>query len=408
VLLAQVVKRQAVAPTDLPVSLKGLRIALRAAFPSSETLLVTKTQARTIFFTDFLGQADAWNNLWQHSDAPSPSARAELVAQWVEHFTPDARFQAITVQQDGKLVAALPLVGQRIRRFLTAGALPQNEWSSGGDLLLDPRCDVPLVLDTLADEVARMPWPLLWLDNVAFQEPRWQAFQAALDRCGMTTSLEPKDQVGKVEPAADWAAFEARLGGDFRRSRRRNVKRLLQAGPTELRIVRPESLDNIDALVHDGFAVEDRSWKGAAGTSVLKNAGMLEFFQRQARFLAQATHLELVYLVHLEKPIAFAYVWRAKGVRFVAKLGYDEEFRALGPGQTLIYLLMQRGYAESDCPLVDFWGSLQPWSAEWSTRTYPVGRLVIAPPRFASRSLFYLYKKLGKRPVEAIPAASAA
>lgn len=356
---------------------------------------------------EFRALTKDWNELWQRSDTPSPSARAELLAQWIEQFAPGAQIRALAIHHNGRLVAALPLVAHRIRRFLTAGALPQNEWTSGGDLLLDPRSDVPLVLDKLAAELCKLSWPLLWLDNVAFQEPRWQAFQAALDRRGMTTSLEPNDRVGQIEPAVDWATFEARLGGDFRRSRRRYAKRLQDTGPTELRIIRPESLEHIDALIHDGFAVEDRSWKGAAGTSVLKNAGMLEFFQRQARLLAQAAHLELVYLVHQENPIAFAYVWRAKGVRFVAKLGYDEAFRSLGPGQTLIYLLMQRSYAESDCPLVDFWGSLQPWSAEWSTRTYPVGRLVVAPPRLASRSLLYLYKN-GKRRFEPIPATPAA
>jgi CelD/BcsL family acetyltransferase involved in cellulose biosynthesis len=356
----------------------------------------------------FRHQAAAWNDLWRRSDTPSPSARAECVAQWMEHFAPRAEFRAVTVYENGKLVAALPLYGQRVRRYLTVGALPQNEWTSGGDLLLDPDADVPRVLDQLADEVAGTPWPLLWLENVAFGEARWSAFQAALSRHGIGTTLEQKDRVGQIEPAADWATYEAGLGGDFRRSRRRYLKRLQDAGPTELRVVRPEWPHQIDALIHDGFAVEDRSWKGAAGSSVLKNEGMLEFFQQQAKLLSASGHLELVYLVHQKQPIAFAYVWRAKGVQFVAKLGYDEAYRALGPGQTLIYLLLQRAYAEADRPLVDFWGSLQPWSAEWSTRTYPVGRLVIAPPRLASRSLLYLYKALRKRQFEPIPASAAA
>jgi CelD/BcsL family acetyltransferase involved in cellulose biosynthesis len=355
---------------------------------------------------EFRAAQSDWDDLWERSDTTSPSARSELVAQWVEHFASDAEFRAITVWHEGRLVAALPLVGQRFKRFLSIGALPQNEWTSGGDLLVDPRADIPRVLDQLAGELTKVSWPLAWLDNVPFEAPRWREFQAALARRSFATSLEPKDRVGQVEPAADWAAFEARLSGDFRRSRRRHAKRLCDAGPTELRIVTPQSLDEIDALVHDGFAVEDRSWKGAAGTSVLKNDGMLAFFQRQSRLLADKRQLELVFLVHDRQPIAFAYVWRAKGTRFVAKIGYDERFKSLGPGQTMIYLLMQRSYAESDCPLVDFWGSLQPWSAEWATRTYPIGRLVIAPPRLASRGLMFAYRRLRKRSPD--PASTAA
>ena len=368
---------------------------------------MTNYQASTLqSLADFRASATDWDDLWQCSDTTSPSARSDLVAQWVDHFAPNAQFRAITVRQDGQLVAGLPLVGQRVKRYLTVGALPQNEWTSGGDLLIDPESDVPLVLDHLVSELLRMPWPLAWLDGVAFEEPRWQAFQAALSRRGIATSLEPKDRVGQIEPAADWAQFESRLSGDFRRSRRRYAKRLFDAGPTELKVFRPESPDQLDALIHEGFAVEDRSWKGAAGTSVLKNERMLEFFQRQARLFAAGAHLELVFLVHQERPIAFAYVWRAKGVRFIAKLGYDEAFRQLGPGQSLIYLLMQRSFAESVCPLVDFWGSLRPWNADWSTRTYPVGRLVIAPPRLASRGLLFAYKRLRTHRSDPTPAAA--
>jgi CelD/BcsL family acetyltransferase involved in cellulose biosynthesis len=364
-------------------------------------------QATTLqSLTEFRALAADWDNLWQRSDTKSPSARSHLVAHWTEHFAPNADFRAITVREDGRLVAALPLVSQHVKRFLTVGALPQNEWTSGGDLLVDPQADVPRVLDCLVDEFSRTPWPLVWLDGVAFEERRWCELQAALSRRRITTSLEPTDRVGQIEQAADWAAFESRLDGDFRRSRRRYAKRLLEAGATELKITRPQSPDEIDSLVHQGFDVEDRSWKGAAGTSVLRNEHMLEFYQGQARLLADSGHLELVFLVHQERPIAFAYIWRAKGIRFIAKLGYDEAFKQLGPGQTMIYLLLQRSYAEDDCPLVDFWGSLRPWNADWSTRTYPVGRLVLAPPRLASRGLLFAYKRLRKRRSEATAAAA--
>jgi len=34
--------------------------------------------------------ADAWDDLWLRSDVETPTARAELLEQWLEYFAPGA------------------------------------------------------------------------------------------------------------------------------------------------------------------------------------------------------------------------------------------------------------------------------------------------------------------------------
>jgi CelD/BcsL family acetyltransferase involved in cellulose biosynthesis len=346
--------------------------------------------------------ADSWNDLWQRSDTASPSARAEQLALWVEKFAPASRFSALVVEDAGRLVAALPLIRRRVKKALAVGALPLCEWTSGGDLLLDPQCDVPSALDRLARGAAQCRWPLLWCDDVPRDEPRWQQLADALSRAGWSVDFRDGGKTAQTVINHDWASYVASLRGDFRRTRNRCARRLEEHGPTELVVHRPTHPADVDNLIRVCFEVEDRSWKGTAGTSVLKNDGMLEFFQRQARLLAAGGFLEIVLLEHAGAPIASVYVWSAKGMRITAKLGYDESFRQFGPGQDMMMRYLKRLHADPDSHIVDFWGPLMQWSLDWSTRVYTTSRLVAAPPRLFSRGLFRAYSHVKRRRAAAL------
>jgi CelD/BcsL family acetyltransferase involved in cellulose biosynthesis len=343
---------------------------------------------------DLAGLAGEWNDLWLRSDTASPTARAEQLTLWFEKFAPKARFSALMVEDAGRLVAALPVVSRRVKKVLTVGALPSCEWTSGGDLLLDPQCDVASALDVLAHRVAKGRWPLLWCDNVPRDEPRWQQLAAALSRAGWSVDFRDQGQTAQTVNRHDWASYLAGLRGEFRRARNRCARRLEEHGKTELLVHRPTEAADVDKLVRMAFEVEDRSWKGTAGTSVLKNDGMLEFFQRQARLLASQGQLEIVLLEHEGTPIASVYAFMAKGVRFTAKLGYDEAFRPFGPGQYLMMRYLEQLHREPDCRIVDYWGTLMQWNLDWSNRVYTTARLVAAPPQLLSRGLFYAYSRI--------------
>ncbi|MEX2188245.1 MAG: GNAT family N-acetyltransferase [Pirellulales bacterium] len=337
--------------------------------------------------------ADAWNDLWQRSEVAAPSARAEQVANWIAQFAADEPLHAITVHDGERLVAALPLIGRRMKHLVRVGMLPQNEWTSGGDLLVDPQADAPRVFDCLCEGIADMPWPLLWLEEIPLATPRWRAFQQAIERANMSSEATTQASTAQVELHHDWQRYEASRDGDHRRSRRRYARKLERAGVVRLDVHAPTDPAEVDRLSRLAFEIEDRSWKGPAGSSVMK-AGLLDFFRTQARLLAASGHLEIAFLTLDDQPIAFAYCWRAKGVAFIAKLSFDETFRQFGPGQQLVMQLIERLHGDADCRLLDFWGRLAPWNESWATQIYDVSRLVVAPPRMVSRGLLRAYASL--------------
>lgn len=353
--------------------------------------------------------AERWDDLWLRSEVAAPSARAAMVALWVDHFVPHARFQAVVVEQDGRYVAALPLVMRSLHGVVNVAALPCNDWAASGDLLLDESSDVEVVLQMLVSALARIGGRLLWFEQVALEASRWQAFLAACARGGLSASVREHFRVAQVEITGTWDQYEASRKGDHRRSRRRYAKLLEQAGGVELKSYRPAP-DQVQSLIRLGFEVENRSWKGANGTSVMKTPGLLEFLSREAKILAQWQQLELNFLEHQGQPIAFEYGWPAKHVHFLPKLGYDDAFSKYGPGQQLIMRVLENLHSSDETRLFDFWGPMVSWNESWATRSYAVGRLVVAAPGPVSRGLFHAYEnwhprwrrlrqRLRKRPV---------
>src|SRR5437016_566781 len=104
--------------------------------------------------SELRSMAAAWDDLWLRCETSRPMARAALVAHWVDHFARRRPFQALAVEENGKLVAALPLVTRRVKGLLKVAALPTNAWAGQGDLLLDPAADQSAALEMLLAGVA--------------------------------------------------------------------------------------------------------------------------------------------------------------------------------------------------------------------------------------------------------------
>ena len=164
--------------------------------------------------------AEAWDDLWRRGDVTIPTVRDELIAMWLEHFAPAAPFRALVVEQldGGRLVAAIPLVEKRLGRLIRCGGLTSNYWSPNGDILLDPEADRTAVLDRLADEMERLPWPLLWFDMVPIDAPHWQALVGVLRSRGMRVDVHPRWNVGRISWTGGVEAYLASRSKNLRRS----------------------------------------------------------------------------------------------------------------------------------------------------------------------------------------------
>jgi CelD/BcsL family acetyltransferase involved in cellulose biosynthesis len=120
---------------------------------------------------------------------------------------------------------------------------------------------------------------------------------------------------------------------------------------------------------------------------------MFEFYLRQAVEIAQAGELELVFLRHQGRAIAFEYGWVIDGIYFSPKVGYDETYARLSPGQLLRYLHLEQSFSRRDSRAIDFLGPLSEATAKWSTNSYSVGSVVASSGTLPSRFLLWTYRR---------------
>ena len=229
-----------------------------------------------------------------------PTGRAEFIADWVEQFAPQATFTALAVEHDGQLVAGLPLVERRVARLIKAGSLPSNSSCWAGGLLVDPTSNVADALSTLLSEVRRLPWSMLWFDMAPLESAGWRQFLAAMDELKFSYEAHERFQIGTIQIVEqldrNWDAYEAAWSGNHRRHLRKALRRAESEGGVELQLVQPRTAGELESLLREGFEVEHRSWKGTAGSSVLSDAVMWQFYLRQATELARCGELELAFL----------------------------------------------------------------------------------------------------------------
>ncbi len=332
-----------------------------------------------------------WDDLWLRSKATLPTALAELVAHWVQRLAPEQRFHGLVVEGDGRFLAAIPLVESRLRHVVKVGRLPCNEWSWAGELLLDESAPAE-VLDLLIEAIVELSLPLLWFDGVPLAQPYWKRFIEALHRRGLEYQRHERFRIGVVDLNQDWAAYQGQWSGNFRRQLRRITRRAEELGGVSLSVHRPRDRAELERLLQCGFEVEDRSWKGREGTSILKSPELCGYLRQQAELLAKLGHVELHFLNFEDRPIAFEYGMLSKQTYFSPKVGYDEAFAHLTPGQLLRLKMMERFFADPACANWDFLGPLVDATDRWSTSTYAIERLVVATGGISGRLALRAYR----------------
>ena len=321
-----------------------------------------------------------WNDLWQRSPTQNPAVRAEPMTAWLDCFASREALRAIVVEADGQFVAALPLVLGFTKRAPRGGRLiarlPNNHWCCCGDLLVDPTADLSELARHLVGALRDLGPTILYGESLLTRSARWQALAAELSAARFAVEVRDQWRVGLVDIGSDWKAYQASRSRNHRRKLTVCFDRLKEAGGGQLQLHDRLAPQDVVPLVRRGFEVEQRSWKSTSGRAVMHEPRALGFYCRLMSALAADGYARLSFLEVAGQPAAFEYGFAAKGVYFCPKVGYDEAFAALSPGQLIRAMLFERFATDGACRLVDFSGPLVDATSKWATRDQYVGRLL--------------------------------
>jgi CelD/BcsL family acetyltransferase involved in cellulose biosynthesis len=199
------------------------------------------------------------------------------------------------------------------------------------------------------------------------------------DRRELHYQLRPARRIAYVDTSAT-AAQPVPVHGKYRRELGRRWRSLQQLGPSSF-----ETCSTV-VDVEDCFAaferVENGSWKGHAGTAIVSNPRTHAFWWQLARDAAEQGCLRLD-LLRLGGEVISGQLGLVYSRRYYClKVGYDERYRAYGPGALMTQQVVRRCVEDPEVDVYDFAGTAQPYMWNWTGRSYETWTLDAgAPPR---------------------------
>ena len=337
----------------------------------------TMLRVRTLDLTEFAANSQKWDELWNVSQVHQPTVRAAGIQLWCDSFAPDANFTALVVEDADRWIAGLPLVTSNSRRLFRT-QLPTNHTSSAGDFLLDESCDVHQACKLIADELTRQPESFVSFEEIITDTNRWRTLLDAMSASGAVLFLDHQNEVGVIDILDDWEAYQASWSSNHRSVLKRAHKKLIKQGDLTVERLQVPSDELLYETLEQCFEIEDRSWKGANSTSILKVAGLRSYYHCEARLVRDMGALDLWLLKSNDTIIAFEYCHYAKGTCFSHKISFDPDWRKFSPGKLLRRLQLERYHDDPTARLLDTLGLMCESKAKWATRTYGTNRCVAA------------------------------
>jgi CelD/BcsL family acetyltransferase involved in cellulose biosynthesis len=137
-----------------------------------------------------------------------------------------------------------------------------------------------------------------------------------------------------IRLGTDHDAFMASLGKNFRGNLRKARNRLRAAGESSLLCLREPG--EMAAGLQRFAAVEAKSWKGRAGSTMGGTPRIMQLYERSLIDLATLGQSAVLVLTLNDEDIAAMIVHVSDSTLFAFKIGYDEQFAECSPGHLLI------------------------------------------------------------------------
>lgn len=320
---------------------------------------------------------DAWNALWLRAGVTYPGSRAENIVLWMERFEADRELKLVTVWEQDRLIAALPLYNKGRKLGMPVWSLPANCWADAGDLLLDPNYPIRDLCDALISLLGDEVWNLLKFESIATETPRWQSFVDVLQSKGHRLRESVGDSVAMTDVLHDWPAYQASWSGNHRAAVKKGIKRLKAMGHLQVECFRQGEEAELNSILELCFQLEDRTWKGESGTSVIKS-GMQEYYREEAHNMMRHDMLHLWQLKLDGELIAFEYCLVSKGVVYSSKISFDPKYSRNSPGNVLRFYQHEFYQQQPQFHLFDMLGTTCKNKAKWATRAYVTGNVIVA------------------------------
>ena len=306
-----------------------------------------------------------WDALAVASGA-APFDRPGWLGAWADAFGRADDLRLLTVERAGELVGVLPLL---------PGPLGLRSPTNHETALFAPVLADAEAADELADRLLAAG-TTVDLSALASDAPATVALRAAAQRAGAPSLERPVCASPYIDTTGDPDSFLRRLSKNRRHGLRRLRHRMADAGEVVLD-VRDGIGGDLEALLDEGFRLEARPWKLAAGSAIRSSPASVRFYTEGARWAAETGLLRLMFLRVDGRAVAFGYCLRQGDTLYFLKLGMDDEFTKLGPGVVLTHHLVDHCCEDPELAVLDLLGDAESYKADLASGTREQVRLQV-------------------------------
>jgi len=224
--------------------------------------------------------------------------------------------------------------------------------------------DVEEVLETLLNKASG--WDVFHFANVPLESDTASALRALAPRFSSWLQVIEGDESPYLAINGTWASYFGSRSKKFRYKHRQR-RELFDKDPVFALRWFNESAE-VERLLADMLAVEQRSWKLEAGLSIAGRELELEYHRRLLPVLARDGALLANVLYRADRPIAYSLCCCWHGWIGHLKTSFDQEFASLSPGGYVIDASVERAF-DLGAKEFDFLGDAAPHKLAWTSTT---------------------------------------
>ncbi len=330
-----------------------------------------------------------WRNLCDESDADI-FYRPEWTQAYLNSFAPQAKLTLVTTWSKGRLRGILPLMREPVRAFglqATRLSQPGNVHCFRTGPAICAGDEGQRVLRAIWNALNTLPgWDLLDVSQVLGGSgmdllagiAASENFPVARKRTSQTLYLP-------IPAPSNGQPWTPEIRPKFRSHLRRARRQLEELGKLELKHYSTAD----PAALQRFYDLEGSGWKGAEGTAIKCHASTRHFYDDVAQAAARHGYLSMDFLQLSGKPIAAHLGFNFRGHYYLAKAGYDEEYRRFGPGQLLVNEILAQA-AERGLHKFDFVGPATWDESRWTSVRHTNYRVFIFRKGWYGRLLHML------------------
>lgn len=333
-----------------------------------------------------------WNRVTRALNAP----RFFHLYEWYESYLntlSDSPVYFALARRKGAPVGVIPLVMSPLRiagTKLRGLSLPYHP-----HMLL---CDAPLTNEGADSITAReliaymrrqreIQWDVLFFPNLLEDSDLLSALNAG--PAALLVS-EPQTRCNYL-PCVQTDHLAARFSQNFRGNLRKARNKLAKLNRVEF--ISARNRPDIDLALDEFLAVEASGWKGVAGarSAIKLDARVLSFYQSLAVNFSRIGACEINLLRAEGRCIAGQFCLVIGDTSYILKIGYDESYAQVAPGNMLLEHTIQRYFREGAIKYVNLITDTL-WHSCWKPMSYAVSRALVFNMTAAGLSAYSLLR----------------